>query len=134
MRSVADSSDVNDVTIKLQEIATHILNRWRMRCALNATGNAMDNAVMHTQKFLEDLKAMPVDKLTYDSFLTQVKLLYILSLVIPRLPSWSVFPGDISVTVHCRWMKHHSWIEYIPKLCLARLFLKFSKNVILAIF
>ena len=43
-------------------------------------------------------------------------------------PSRWVCPGDISVTVHCRWMKLHSWIEYIPKLCLARLFLKFLKK------
>ena len=48
--------------------------------------------------------------------------------VCPSDPSRWVCPGDISVTVYCRWMKLHSWIEYTPKLCLARLLLAFSKK------
>ena len=65
-------SGLQGVSHKMRVIAAHVLTRWRMRCALNADAETMDSALEKTKTFIEALKHEPHEKLTYESFLTQV--------------------------------------------------------------
>ena len=76
MKSIAESSDLSHVTGNLRAIARHVLTRQRMRCSLNATPEAMTQALSETERFIGQLpqsSASPT-ALTHDDFCVQVNM------------------------------------------------------------
>ncbi len=56
MKSLAEMKDLSPVVSHLKDIANHALTQTNLRCAINASPNAMTTIATETEKFLSQLR------------------------------------------------------------------------------